>query len=287
VRVARRANIPALARHVPARREAGRPLARRSHPQHKPLSRNGDPPCLRRQPRRTSPATHSAMGCGRHTLGQRLTAMGPRLFGSATEPNKGEVELSWRVRQHVLRDYHAANLAAARTVSEELVCAGFNTGGVPYCYRARQVQVTPAGGRARWRARLLIEPVEASTVRMIFVWRGEDRLSTTGIRRRLTAARYSTPLDPTLGNPVHGRRRLSGRSCATRSTSAVRSGDAPTTRSGLRERNGSGRTCGCTSPWLPPRSSPPPTGARGMAHPRTGATDDSAKVLPPDQRRAA
>jgi len=73
----------------------------------------------------------------RHTLGQRLTAMGARLFRSATDPNKGEAERSWRVRQHVLRDYHAANLAAARTVSEELVRAGFNTRDVPYRANAR------------------------------------------------------------------------------------------------------------------------------------------------------
>ena len=142
----------------------------------------------------------AATAC-RQTFGQRLTAMGARLFGSATEPDSGEATPSWPVRQHVLRDYHAANLAAARTVSEELVRAGFNTGDVPYGYRARRVRVTPAGRRARWRTRLLIEPVEASTVRMIFVWRGEDRLSTTEIRRRLAASRYPAPLDPETGEP--------------------------------------------------------------------------------------
>lgn len=137
----------------------------------------------------------------RQTFGQRLTAMGTRLFGSTTDPDTGEATPSWRARQHVLRDYHAANLAAARTVSEELVRAGFNTGDVPYGYRARRVRVSPAARRPRWRTRLLIEPVEASTVRMIFVWRGEDHLSTTEIRRRLAASRYPAPLDPETGEP--------------------------------------------------------------------------------------
>ena len=138
---------------------------------------------------------------GRQTFGQRLTAMGARLFGSAADQDTGESTPSWRVRQHVLGDYHAANLAVARTVSEELVRAGWNTGDVPYGYRARRVRVTPEGRRPRWRTRLLIEPVEASTVRMIFAWRGEDRLSTTEIRRRLTVSRYPAPLDPETGEP--------------------------------------------------------------------------------------
>jgi hypothetical protein len=142
-----------------------------------------------------------AATAGRHTLGQRLTAIGARLFRSGTDPNIDEAELSRRIRQHVLRDYHAANLATARTVSEELVRAGFNTGDVPYGYRARRVRVTPTDRPARWRTRLVIEPVEASTVRMIFVWRGEDRLSTREIRRRLTASRYPAPLDPDTGQP--------------------------------------------------------------------------------------
>src|SRR5688572_4615995 len=145
---------------------------------------------------------HLAATAGRQTFGQRLTAMGARLFGSATDPDKGEAKPSWRLRQHVLHDYHAANLAAARTASEELVRAGFNTGDVPYGYRARRVRVTPAGRRARWRTQLMIEPVEASTVRMIFAWRGEDRLSAAEIRRRLAASRYPAPLDPETGQPV-------------------------------------------------------------------------------------
>lgn len=142
-----------------------------------------------------------AATAGHRTFGQRLTAMGARLFGSTTDPETGEATPSWRVRQHVLQDYHAANLAAARTVSEELVRAGFNSGDVPYGYRARRVRVHPEGRRPRWRTRLLIEPVEAATVRMIFVWRGEERLSTPEIRRRLTASRYPVPLDPETGEP--------------------------------------------------------------------------------------
>jgi hypothetical protein len=113
---------------------------RDSAPGSRTLSRNGETPCLRTPPRRMSPTTAFRAGLRPPTatpLGQRLTAMGARLFRSATDPNKGEAERSWRVRQHVLRDYHAANLAAARTVSEELVRAGFNTGDVPYRANAR------------------------------------------------------------------------------------------------------------------------------------------------------
>ena len=47
----------------------------------------------------------------------------------------------------------------------------------------------------------MIEPVEASTVRMIFLWRGQDRLHIAEILRRLTAARYPAPLDPETGQP--------------------------------------------------------------------------------------
>lgn len=105
------------------------------------------------------------------------------------------------VRQRVLREYHAVNLEHARRASEEMVRAGFNTGAVPYGYRAQRVRVVPAGKRPRWRTRLLIEPVEASTVRMIFLWRGEDRLHFSEILRRLSAARYPAPLDPETGQP--------------------------------------------------------------------------------------
>ncbi|RSM34348.1 recombinase [Amycolatopsis balhimycina DSM 5908] len=118
--------------------------------------------------------SHWAATAGRLTFGQRLAAMGARLFGSATEPDNGEAIPSWGVRQYVLRGYHAANLAAACSTSEELVRAGSNSGDVPYGYRARRVRVNPEGRRPRWRTRLLMEPVEASTVRMIFVWRAGE-----------------------------------------------------------------------------------------------------------------
>jgi len=228
-----------------------------------------------------------AATAGHQTFGQRLTAMGARLFGWATDPDRGEDTPSWRVRQHVLRDYHATNLAAARTVSEELVRAGLNTGDVPYGYRARRVRVTPAGRRPRWRTRLLIEPVEASTVRMIFVWRGEDRLSTTEIRRRLAASRYPAPLDPETGepgvwtvaivrailrNPKYLGRQVWGR---------TRHGK-PTPRTDWV----------WSEVWVHP---PLVTAEEFAAADRrswrvpalAGATDDSASALPPDQRRAA
>jgi hypothetical protein len=136
---------------------------------------------------------------GRHTLGQRLTAMGARLFRSREDTGNDETGLSGHLRQRVLRDYHASNLATARTGSEDLVRAGFNTGDVPYGYRAECIRVTPVGRRPRWRTRLLIEPAEASAVRMIFAWRGEDRLSTTEIRHRLAGSGYPAPLDPDTG----------------------------------------------------------------------------------------
>jgi hypothetical protein len=88
--------------------------------------------------------------------------VGARLFRSRAATNRDGIESSSHVRELVLRDYHTRNLALARTASEELVHACFNTGDVPYGYRARRVRVTPAGRRSRWRTRLLIEPVEAS-----------------------------------------------------------------------------------------------------------------------------
>ncbi|ONI71114.1 recombinase [Actinosynnema sp. ALI-1.44] len=147
-----------------------------------------------RNPRRAATA-------GRQTFRQRLTAMGARLFGSATEPDTAKATPSRRVQKHVLRDYHAANLAAARTASEELVHAGFHTGDVPYGYRAQRARVCPTGGSPRWRTRLSIEPVEASTVQMIFLWRATERLPIKDIRRRLTVARYPAPLDRHTGHP--------------------------------------------------------------------------------------
>jgi hypothetical protein len=107
----------------------------------------------------------------------------------------------WSVRQQVLQEYRAATLAEARRASEEMVRAGFNTGAVPYGYRAQRVRVAPAGRRARWQTRLVIEPVEAATVKMIFGWWGEDGLVVSVIREWLVAARYPAPLDPETGQP--------------------------------------------------------------------------------------
>ena len=104
-------------------------------------------------------------------------------------------------REAVLRDYRAATTAKARRAAEQLVLADFNTGVVPYGYRPQRVRITPAGPRPRWRTRPMIEPVEASTVRMIFLWRGQDCLQIAEILRRLTAARYPAPLDPETGQP--------------------------------------------------------------------------------------
>jgi len=227
-----------------------------------------------------------AATAGRHTVWQRLAATGARLFCSATNPNE-EAEPSWRVRQHVLRDYHATNVAAARTVSEELVRAGFNTGDVPYGYRAQRVRVTPEGRRPRWRTRLLIEPVEASTVRMIFLWRGEDRLSTTEIGRRLAASRYPAPLDPETGEPgvwtvAMVRAILRNPKYLGRQVWGRTHHGKPTPRTDWV----------WSQVWVHPplvtadefaaadrRSWPIPSSAR--------TTDDSANALPPDQRRAA
>jgi hypothetical protein len=149
---------------------------------------------------------HRAATGGPDRWPRRLTA---RLFGSprrghtdATHGPQGIVsDVPPPIRDQVLRDYHAVNLSHARRASEELVRGGFNTGAVPYGYRAQRVRVTPAGRRPRWRTRLVIEPVEAAVVKTIFVWRGEDRLTTAEILQRLTGARYPAPLDPETGHP--------------------------------------------------------------------------------------
>ncbi|MFI6098221.1 recombinase family protein [Lentzea sp. NPDC051213] len=145
----------------------------------------------------------------RESLPQRLVTHGTRLFGATRRSRSGGTNTptgdlttaSWSARQRVLRAYHADNLTKARHCSEQLVRAGFNTGDIPYGYRPQRVRVCPPGRRPRWRTRLRIEPVEASTVRMIFVWRGEDRLHTRQILRRLTESRYPAPLDPDTGQP--------------------------------------------------------------------------------------
>jgi hypothetical protein len=204
-----------------------------------------------------------AATAGHHTLGRRLTAVGARLFRSRADANNDEPELSWSGRRLVLSDYHATTLATARTASEELVRAGFNTGDVPYGYRAHRVQVTPAGGRARWRTRLVLEPVEASTVRMIFVWRGENRLPTTEIRRRLAASRYPAPLDPETGQPCVWTVAMVRAILRNPNTSVVKSGDAPSTAAGHPTTRGCGHRCGHTRRSSRQQSSPRPTAALG------------------------
>lgn len=133
---------------------------------------------------------------GRHERDGEVPRWASRLFCTyrrTTDDSEPEVTGSgvpWSVRHRVLREYHAATVAEARRASEEMVRAGFNTGTVPYGYRARRVRIAPAGRRPRWRTRLVIEPIEAATVRMIFLWRGQDHLHIAEILRRLTAARY-------------------------------------------------------------------------------------------------
>jgi hypothetical protein len=147
-----------------------------------------------------------AATAGQHRF--RTLRWASRLFGpyrrttDDSEPQVPASDVSSSVRHRVLREYHAATLAQARRASEQWVRAGFNTGAVPYGYRAQRVQIAPAGRRARWRTRLVIEPVEAATVKMIFMWRGEDGLTIAAIRQRLLAARYPAPLDPETEQPV-------------------------------------------------------------------------------------
>jgi hypothetical protein len=182
-----------------------------------------------------------AATAGQHRL--RAPRWASRLFCAyrrTTDDSEAEVPTSgvpWSVRHRVLREHHAATVAEARRASEALVRAGFNTGAVPYGYRARRVRIAPAGRRARWRTQLVIEPVEAATVKMIFAWRGEDGLPVTAIRQRLLAARYPAPLDPetrlpgmwtraiiaaVLRNPKYLGRQVWGRRCQGR---AVPSGE--------------------------------------------------------------
>jgi Recombinase len=150
---------------------------------------------------------HWAATAGRCSLAQRVAAHGARLFGSSRRrptdrgngPAADSSDVPWAVRQRLLREYHTATLAQARRGSEELVRAGFNTGAVPYGYRPRRVRISPSGRRPRWRTRLVIEPVEAIAVKLIFRWRAEAGLDTGAIRRRLIEARCPAPCDPQSG----------------------------------------------------------------------------------------
>jgi hypothetical protein len=109
-----------------------------------------------------------AATAGQHKLwaprwATRLFCSRRRTTHDTSGPDVTTSGVPWSVRQRVLREYHAGNLAQARHASEEMVRAGFNTGAVPYGYRAQRVRVAPARKRPRWRTRLVIEPVEAAT----------------------------------------------------------------------------------------------------------------------------
>lgn len=123
-----------------------------------------------------------------------------RFLGSSRTP---EIEHTWRDGQpepwsleedRVLQCYHARNLAAARQATEMLVREGWHIGPVPYGYRPLRIRITPVGRRPRYRTRLLIEPVEASVVEMIFWWRVHYGLPVDGIVQRLTSARHPAPI---------------------------------------------------------------------------------------------
>lgn len=115
-----------------------------------------------------------------------------------------EADISVLVRQRFLRDYHAANLAKARRGAEDLVRDGWNTGGVPYGYRAIRQRITPYGRRPRTRVRLEIAPRESQVVRLIFAWRVHGQLSAPDIAARLATDPdlYPAPADPTTGLPT-------------------------------------------------------------------------------------
>jgi hypothetical protein len=152
---------------------------------------------------------HWAATAGHRSLAQRVAAHGSRLLGSSRRrPTDGRSSLATdrsdvpgTIRQPVLCEDNTDSITKARHTSEDLVRAGFNTGTVPYGYRAQRIQVSPQGQRPRWRTRLVIEPVEAATVKMIFVWRGGDGLTIEAIYKRLISARYPAPLDPETQQP--------------------------------------------------------------------------------------
>ncbi|RJQ87222.1 recombinase family protein [Amycolatopsis panacis] len=162
-----------------------------------------------------------AATAGKHTL--RAPRWVSRLFRPdhrATDDSEPQVpppDVSGPIRHRVRREYRAATLAKARRISEQWVHAGFNTGTVPYGYRAQRVRITPGQRRARWRTLLVIEPAEAATVKMIFTWRGEDRLSVTAIRQRLApdtgqpAAWTHATITSILRNPKYLGRQVRGR----------------------------------------------------------------------------
>lgn len=147
-----------------------------------------------------SPAT-GAPGCWTRLAARLFFPSRRQSVDGAREFDATTSEVSWAVRRRVLREYHAITLSHARRASEAMVRAGFNTGAVPYGYRAQRVRVTPAGKRPRWRTRLMVEPAEANAVKVIFSWRVDDRLGVTEIRQRLVTAGYPAPVDAETGQP--------------------------------------------------------------------------------------
>jgi hypothetical protein len=134
----------------------------------------------------------------RHALRTRTAPTGNTVQPAHADPRTSPAERVTTLADPAPRSHSLSSPAPAAAA---WVRAGWNTGGVPYGYRARRVLVTPAHGRPRWRSHLIIEPVEAATVALIFTWRAADRLTTSEIARRLNAARYPRPLDPATGQP--------------------------------------------------------------------------------------
>jgi hypothetical protein len=145
-----------------------------------------------------------AATAGHQTLAKRLTAKIARLFRRTRQPRSrthpdGDATQPRRTEHYVLRAYHANNLARARRASEQLVREGWNIGPIPYGYRPHRVRIAGHTRRPRHRTRLLIEPVDAATVAMIYRWRVHERLSPQAIVVRLTDNHYPQPRDPITG----------------------------------------------------------------------------------------
>lgn len=147
------------------------------------------------------PAAPGGPGCWTRLAARLFCPSRRQRADGASESDASTSEVPWPVRRRVLREHHAVNLSPARRACEAMVRAGFNTGAVPYGYRAHRVRVTPAGKRPRWRTRLVIEPTEAKAVNAIFSWRVDDRLSIAEISQRLVAIGYPAPVDPESGQP--------------------------------------------------------------------------------------
>lgn len=227
-------------------------------------SAHSTPPAPQSPPRGRRPRLVRRLTVAARTARRLRAALRPPAATQADMSEEG-VEVPLVIRQRVLRDYHAANLARARRACEELVRDGCNTGPVPYGYQAQPIRIAPHGGWARWRVRLVLDPLEAPTVTLIFTWRVRDRLPITEIRRRLIGLRCPAPRDRAPVNAAPGASRRSGRFCGTRNTSATKSGGSTTTAAVLRAPRGSSPPSpptprSSTSTSSPPRNPtrPPP-----------------------------